>query len=174
MSNLKVGTVQKIGNRNYIILDIQDDNVICITENFVYENIIFDEDSNDFAQSSILKKLNTEFLSELEESVGKENIEEQVIDLTAMNGSPEYSSIKCKVGLITYDKSRKYHNILKQYQRNLNDWEFTATPWATPNDGYLKYSVCCLLPYGLVHYFNCDGDRGVRAFCIFKSNIFES
>lgn len=174
MSNLKVGTVQKIGNRNYIILDIQDDNVICITENFVYENIIFDEDSNDFAQSSILKKLNTEFLSELEESVGKENIEEQEIDLTAMNGSPEYGSIKCKVGLITYDKSRKYHNILKQYQRNLSDWEFTATPWATPNDGNLKYFVCCLLPDGDVDNDDCNCNFGVRAFCIFKSNIFES
>lgn len=133
---------------------------------------MFSYDTNNFANSDLYKKLNGEYLEKLENAIGAENIIEQEIDLTAVNGSKEYGSVKCKVGLITLDMYVKYRDIIKAHKVN-NSW-WLATPTATENDGNCKYWVSCLLPVGDFYCNCCDFTDGVRAFCTFKSSIFKS
>ena len=128
--------------------------------------------TNDFSKSDILKKLNKEFLPQIEEIVGAENVLEFETDLTSLDGSKKHGTIKSKVSLPTFDFYRNNRATFAKY--NLYDWWWLATPHTT--SGYVNdWLVSCVSPRGGVDFY-CYSYYciGVRPFLTFVSSIFDS
>lgn len=170
-AEIKAGETITVAGDEFIVLEKFENSVLCLTKDFVYENTQFDVDSNNYAESDIRKKLNTDYLSKLADSVDEENILEAEIDLTSDDGLDDYGKVKDKIGLLTADMYRKYNRIIEKYL--VNDWWWLVTPWSTPHRGW-KYAVRCVSAVGTLHSYCCIRNCGVRPFCIFSSSIFES
>ena len=107
----------------------------------------------------------------IEAGVGVGNIIEQVVSLTSVDMQGEFKPCYCKVRPITFDEARKYNNLL--VNKDLDDWWWTCTPWSTADRGW-KYAITVVSPFGNFRNSNCNYDNGVRPFCIFSSELFES
>lgn len=129
-------------------------------------------DNNDFPKSGILKKLNKEFLPEIESIVGAENVLEFETDLISLDGSKEHGTMKSKVSLPTFDFYRNNRAMFAKYK--LDDWWWLATPDTTSEYADDDW-VVCISPRGGIDrsnyfYFHV----GVRPFLTFVSTIFDS
>ncbi len=169
--NIKIGTTKKIAGVEFIILDKLENGVLCLAKDFVYKNTQFDSGTNNYANSAIRNRLNTEFLKNLADEVGEENIIATEIDLTSDDGLDDYGKVTDKVGLLTADMYRKYNRIIEKYP--VNDWWWLSTPWSTPHRGW-KFAVRAVGDDGALYDGYCNGNSGVRPFCIFSPSIFES
>ena len=168
-TNIKIGEIKKIGCEEFIILDILENGILCLSKNFAYENTRFDAKINNYANSEIRKTLNTEYLKKLSEVVGEENIIEFEVDLTSDDGLDDYGKVTDKVGLLTVDMYRKYNRIIENFP--VDDWWWLSTPWSTPHRGY-NFTVRCVNDNGTLGNDICNNDNGVRPFCIFNPSIF--
>ena len=171
MNNIKIeiGKIKNIGGEEFIILDVLENGVLCLSKDFAYTDTMFDRNSNNYANSSIRKLLNTEYLKKIADAVGEENILETEIDLTSDDGLDDYGKVTDKVGLLTADMYRKYNRIIEKYP--VNDWWWLSTPWSTPHRGYSS-SVRCVYCNGTLFSSYCHCNFGVRPFLIFSSSIF--
>ena len=168
-TNIKIGKTKTVAGEEFIILDVTEKGVICLSKDFAYKNTIFDRNANNYANSSIRKTLNTEYLKKIADVIGEENIIECEIDLTSDDGLDDYGKITDKVGLLTVDMYRKYSRIIENYP--VNDWWWLSTPYSTPHRGY-KFIVRCVGSSGSLYNCNCDSSYGVRPFLIFNTSIF--
>ena len=168
-TKIEIGKTKNIGGEEFIILDVLENGVLCLSKDFAYTNTMFDGNSNNYANSSIRKRLNTEYLKKIADAVGEENILETEIDLTSDDGLDDYGKVTDKVGLLTIDMYRKYNRIIEKYP--VNDWWWLSTPWSTPHRGY-SYTVRCVYLSGALNGDGCDGRSGVRPFLIFSASIF--
>ena len=167
--DIEIGEIITVADTDFIVLDKTDDELICLTKDFVYTDTWFDSSTNNYANSSIRKKLNKEFAQKLIDEVGKRGLCDIEVDLTSLDGLDDYGKATDKVGLLTFDMYRKYSHIIEKYP--VNDWWFLATPWSTPHRGYSSV-ICSVFGVGSVYYDDCYDDGGVRPFCIFSSSIF--
>ena len=170
-TNIKIGETREIAGEEFIVLNVLENGVLCLSKDFAYTDTMFDSNSNNYANSSIRKTLNTEYLKKIADTVGEENIIETEIDLTSDDGLDDYGKVTDKIGLLTADMYRKYNRIIEKYP--VDDWWWLSTPWSTPHRGF-TLSVRCVHYDGTLNYCYCDNDYGVRPFCILKSNIFVS
>lgn len=168
-TNIKIGETKEIAGEKFIILDVLESGVLCLSRNFAYEDTKFDINSNNYANSEIRKTLNTEYLKKIAYAVGEENIVECEIDLTSDDGLDDYGKVTDKIGLLTADMYRKYNRIIEKYP--VDDWWWLATPWSTPHRGY-TLSVRCVIKDGTLNGLDCDNCNGVRPFCILNPSIF--
>lgn len=155
-----------------ILLDLlPDGTALTLTRDFVYKDTQFDGNSNNYAESSIRRRLETEKLPELEKTFGADNVVEFEIDLTSDDGLDTYGKIKTKYGLLTAEQYRKYTRLIAQYK--VYDWWWLATADSTTerNDSIWIRCVAC---GGDLYSRVCDSGYGVRAVCILKSDIFVS
>lgn len=171
MKNVKVeiGKTVKVAEQEFIVLDIFENGVLCLSRDFAYTNTIFDNNSNNYTSSSIRKTLNTEYLKKIADVIGEENIIETEIDLTSADGLDDYGKVVDKVGLLSADMYRKYNRIIERYP--VNDWWWLSTPFSTEHRGY-KYAVRCVGHDGALFNYFCDCISGVRPFLIFNPSIF--
>lgn len=169
--DIEIGKTKRVAGKDFIILDVLESGILCLAKEFVHENIQFDDDSNNYANSKIRKRLNTNFLAELSGVVGRENIIAGEIDLISEDGLGDYGKVVDRVGLLTADIYRKYNRIIEQYPVDKPWW--LATPWSTPHRGY-RHVVRCVRADGTL--INCyyNSICGVRPFCIFDPIIFQS
>ena len=160
----------RIGKYEFIKFTDDNGNVIGVLKNSLGDMKF--GDNNDFSKSNILKKLNEEFLPEIESVIGIENVLEFETDLTSLDGSKKYGTMKSKVSLPTFDFYRNNRSTFAKY--NLDDWWWLATPHTTSefvNDVWVN----CVSPGGSVYdYISGCGDFGVRPFLTFVSTIFDS
>ena len=168
-TNIKIGETREIAGEEFIILDVLENGVLCLSRDFAYTDTMFNGNSNNYANSSIRKTLNTEYLKKIADAVGEENIIETEIDLTSDDGLDDYGKVTDKIGLLTANMYRKYNRIIEKYP--VNDWWWLSTPWSTPHRGY-TLSVRCVCFNGSLCGFDCGGHIGVRPFCIFNPSIF--
>ncbi len=128
--------------------------------------------NNDFRQSDVLKKLETEVLPKIIEAVGEENLHTIHTDLTTLDGLKPYGVMESLISLPTLDFYRKHVEIFDKHQ--VRGWWWLATPESAPqhiND----YWTLCVTPSGYVRndgYGSCGG--GVRPVLLFDASIFES
>lgn len=169
--DIEIGKTKRVAGKDFIILDVLKSGILCLAKEFVYENIQFDDESNNYANSKIRKRLNTNFLAELSGVVGRENIIAVEIDLISEDGLGDYGKVVDRVGLLTAEMYRKYNRIIEQYPVDKPWW--LATPWSTPHRGYRR-TVRCVDFNGALYHFNCYSIFGVRPFCIFNPIIFQS
>lgn len=166
--DIKVGEIITVADIDFIVLDKTDDEVICLTKDFVFTTQ-FDSSINNYANSSIRKKLNKEFAQKLTDEVGKRGLCDIELDLLSLDGLDEYGTVTDKVGLLTVDMYRKYNRIIEKYP--VDAWWWLATPWSTSHRGYSS-DVCYVHFQGRVSCVSYYGHCGVRPFCIFSSSIF--
>ena len=171
MENIKIeiGKTKTIAGEEFIILDVLENGVLCLSKDFAYHNTMFDSNSNNYANSEIRKTLNTEYFKKIADVVGEENIIETEIDLISDDGLDDYGKVTDKVGLLTADMYRKYNRIIEKYP--VNDWWWLSTPHSTEHRGW-KHSVRCVDNRGSLIGLVCLYVRGVRPFLIFNPSIF--
>ncbi len=163
------GETVKVGKYEFIVLEQSGDTTAVILKEPLYKEKEFGKNSN--YDGSDVDKLCIEFGKEIEECVGKENLIEYEVDLTADDGLKCYGSIKRKMSLITAQMYRKYVYTLDKYPVKL--WWWLATTYSTKKHDDTTW-VKCVSPNGRIYDINCNNDIAVRPFCILKSNIFVS
>lgn len=159
------GSVVKIGNRDYIILEHHRETTSVITKDLA-EYLEFGKD-DDYRKSNIRKYCEGKFYEELANEVGKENIIEHDVKLVADDGTGKNDTIKANVSILTTELYRKYREFLPKYGRR---W-WTAT--RVSEDDSIGYSrcVCFVLPSGVLGWTCCSQELGVRPFCVLSSEV---
>lgn len=165
---LGVGDTFELAGLTWKILEITDAGYKCIAER-LDESMKFDSQRNNWTASDLRNYLNTDFLKDLEEAVGEDNIIPFERDLLSLDGQTEYGKCEDKVSLLTVDEYRQYRALIP----NADYWWWLITPWSTPCNE-IERSVTVVSPAGDIDLIGCDFDFGVRPFCIFSSVIFES
>ena len=169
MEHINNGEIFKIGDIELIKVAEADGAIIAVTKDSVF-NSEFGENNN-FADSEILKKLNTEFLPKITAIVGEENVIEFDTDLTTLDGLKTFGKITSKISLPTLDFYREHVATFDKYK--LDDWWWLATPWsAVPH--YNSSCILCVSPRGDIGIDNFSSDCGVRPILHFSSSIFVS
>ena len=129
--------------------------------------------SNNFAESTVLQRMNDEVLPAIIEEVGAENLCIIKTDLTTWDGLKTYGEMKSLISLPTMDFYRENVEIFDRY--TVKSWWWLATADSAQPHDKSPWLVLCVAPSGYI--FSGDYDIvsfGVRPFCIFKSSIFGS
>ena len=169
LADVPVGETFKIGGREFIVLEHSGDTTAVILKNLLPDQKF--GASNNYDGSDADKTCN-KLAEEIEAAVGKSNLCEHTVDLTADDGLKCYGSIRRKASLLTCEKYRRFVYTIDKHKPD--KWWWLATALSTAVHGYTS-AVKCVAPSGYV--FNSDYDidsSGVRPFCILKSNIFVS
>lgn len=169
IGTLDVGTVFKIAEHDFIVLEQNEGQTMVISKDFMAEDIAFGE-SKDYNKSNLKELIESNIQPIIEKAVGAENLVEHEVDLTSVDMQNECGSCRCKVRPITFDETRKYNNLL--VNKDLDDWWWTCTPWSTEERGW-KHSITVVSPSGVIDR-SYSSSYGVRPLCILKSVIFES
>ena len=117
----------------FIRLGLEQGGVLCMTAKPIAEEAFDPDGCNNWVKSRARKKLNTEFLSLLDEN----DLLPFESDLTADNGDTAYGKCVDKIGILSCDLYRKYRKIVPLF----DEWMWTCTPWycGTPYSGYAYY-----------------------------------
>ena len=112
LSTLKRGDVFKGSSETeYILLDFDENgDALVLRKELLPDDMRFGSNNN-FDGSDIDKYLNGVYLKEVEADFGAENLVEQELDLTSMDGLDDYGKIKRKISLLPfniYRRSRKW------------------------------------------------------------------
>ena len=165
---LNAGDTFELAGIAWTILDITDKGYVCLADK-MENSMRFDSESNNWIGSRLREYLNTEFIKKIADEIGEENIIAFNRNLLSLDGQDEYGNCEDKVSLLTVDDYRKYRSFIP----NTDDWWWLATPWSTKRN-VCEYSVTVVSPSGFICNFSCRNNFGVRPFCIFSSEIFES
>ena len=172
LSDLQVGETFPMAGHDFIVLDHdypQKGYTAVISKDLWGKNVKFG-DFRDYNKSN-LKKIMDNVAVEIEKEVGAENVLEHEIPLLSVDMQNEFDLCSCKVRPLTFDEARGFNDLL--VNKELPDWYWTLTPWSTEERRY-KHSIAVVSPSGFINNFICNGNDGVRPFCILKSNIFVS
>lgn len=128
-------------------------------------------DCADLRKSSLLDKLNKEFVPDIESIVGAENVCTFKTDLMTLDGLKTYGEIESKICLPTLAFYQKNVDIYDLHKPNV--WWWLATAWSA-DPHWDSSSFLCVSPSGNFNFSSCGGSRGVRPILIFESSIFGS
>lgn len=171
LKDIPVGGKFDTGIGRFIVLEQEKDYTAVITDELYREDIKFDDDCTDYRKSSLRKLCEGEILNEFSDEFGEENICTNEAGLVTVDGQEVFGKLLTKVRPLTFDEAREYNDLL--VNKDLPDWYWTCTPWSTKERGW-KYSVAVVSPSGHICNYSFSNSRGVRPFCILKSNIFVS
>lgn len=171
IKNLVAGSKFVYGGVSWVLLQKTKAAALCLAEKILFNKAFDENESNDFAESTLYKHLNGEFLDGLAaDGADKEAFLPFKVDLTADDGLKDYGSVTGKVSLITCDLYRKHRYIIP----NADGWWWTATPWSTASNGY-SFSVRGVSTSGALGNYSAGyGNIGVRPLCNLASSILVS
>ena len=169
LSEIPEGGTFKIGAYEFVVLEQLEDSAVVIKKEKYGSDIHFGSNNN--YDGSAADKACDKFGDEIAEISGKDNMLEFELDLTANDGMKCYGTVKRRMTLRTADMQRKYAYIFDKLPKF---WEWLATACSTPKHEDSTW-VECVSPHGDINcYGSYYGGRGVRPFCILKSDIFVS
>lgn len=171
LKDIPVGGKFDTGIGRFIVLEQKEDCTAVITEDLYRKDVEFDGDCADYKKSSLRELCEGEILNEFYDEFGEENICTNEPGLVTVDGQEVFEKLLTKVRPLTFDEAREYNDLL--VNKDLPDWYWTCTPWSTKERGW-EYSVAVVSPSGDIGRDSCNISRGVRPFCILKSNIFVS
>lgn len=173
LSELQPGETFKIGEHDFIVLEqnVCNGTTNVISKGFMAKGIVFDSNTRDYNKSNLKRAIEENIQPVIESEIGAGNIIKQAVSLTSVDMQDEFKPCYCKVRPITFNEARKYNNLL--VNKDLDDWWWTCTPWSTADRGW-KRTITVVSPSGSIDYGYCYGSYGVRPFCIFSSELFES
>lgn len=161
--NINPGQTVEFHGEPCIVLEHRKEGTLLLGAEYVKHTF---GSTNNFATSSLRAHLNSAYLDALTENHPDEIIT-RTVDLTALNGSKEYGTCECKVAPLTLDEIRKYHDILPKPEV----WEWSATPWSTPNVDEDNCWVLGLSSVGNVYGNLCTNTHGSRPAFLIPSNF---
>lgn len=169
LADLLPGDTFKKNDTEYIVCEQFDDGTTAIVrKNCLDKTMEFGNDNN-WKESKLREYLNTEYVNELQEVFGTENIVAHDVDLLSLDGYDDYGVSVDRVSVMNIDRYRKYH----KYIGDTGNSYWLSTPDSTPS-GYEASLVRYVDVGGDVFYFNCVWGRGVRPFFVLQSSIVVS
>ena len=167
LAEIKIGETFKVADIEFIKFADENGNTIAVAKESVFISRF--GDNNNFAESLVKSRLESEMLPKIAEAIGEKNIVEHDVDLLSLDGDDKWGKVKCKISLPTFDFYRHNIKIFDKYK--LNKWWWLATAETTSNH-YCDDWVVCVSPRGgiddRISYCNY---YGVRPFVIFVSSI---
>ena len=169
LRDIVVGDTFKIGEHELVVLEQSGDTAAVIRKDLLEKSMKFGSNNN-FDGSDVDRKCSA-FAQEIAAIIGEKNIVEHTVDLTSDDGLKDYGKVRRKASLLTAELYRRYVEILDKHK--IKKWWWLATPFSTPKHDGASW-VKCVAPSGFVNYVYYGNGRGVRPFCILKSDIFVS
>lgn len=163
------GKTFKIGDVEFIKFAEENGEVTAVAKDIAFRSEF--GKNNNLKESSLLKKLNEEFLPKIAEVIGEENIITHKVDLTSLDGLKTYGDVTSKISIPTFDFYRENVKVFEEYK--LDSWWWLATPDTTP-EHYNANWISCVSPGGIIHGNGYRSISGVRPFLKFVSSIFVS
>ena len=169
LDEIPVGGKFDTGIGRFIVLEQEGDKTAVTTEGLYRKDVRFEgggfllkKDTSDLFEEEIFPEFKEEF--------GSDNLCSRQVSLATVDMQRKDLVLHAKVRPLTFDEARKYNDLL--VNKDLPDWYWTCTAWSTEERGGGN-SVAVVSPSGNISfdYYYC---RGVRPFCILKSNIFVS
>ena len=171
LSEIPVGGKFDTGIGRFIVLEQKGEKTAVITEELYRKDVRFDDDSNEYFTSELSDLFEEEIFPEFKEEFGAENLCDATTSLVTVDMQNKDEELHPKARPLTFEEARKYNELL--VNKDLPDWYWTCTAWSTEERGW-PYSVAVVSPVGDIFSNVCRSGRGVRPFCILKSNIFVS
>lgn len=122
----------------------------------------------EYKSSSIKAHYDGPILETLEAVFGAENIIEDVVDLTTMDGQKDFGTVRCKVHPPTFDEWRQCSPFFEK--GDFESWFWTCTPWSTPDRGF-DYSVAVVYTDGALYDSRASDANAEAVACILSSAI---
>ena len=170
LKDIAVGETFRVGKYEFIVLEQMNEKTAVILNNMLYENTKFGETNN--YKDSYVDAICNEFAKEIGNIIGRDNLCDHEVDLTAGNGMKCYGVITRRMSLLTLERLQKYGYILAEHK--IEKWWWLATATGTKNWGK-ENNFLCVAPSGNINSFNLYYNNiCVRPFCIFNSNILVS
>ena len=167
LSELENGKTFIVGGVEFIKFCDKDGQTIAMGKDILFNSRF--GDNNNLTESTVLEKLQTEFLPKIIEAVGEENICEFETDLTTLDGLKPYEPLKSKISLPTLDFYRANVEIFDKYK--VDDWWWLATPESAKPHWDPDF-ILCVAPSGIFNDDNFSSRYyGVRPFLHFVSSI---
>lgn len=170
LSDVAIGDTFRVADIEFIKFDEENGAVTAVAKDVLCSKV-FDDDTNNFAKSSLLKYLTNELLPKIETAVGANNVLEFETDLVSLDGLDDYGTMRSKISLPTFDFYRKHVKIFDKHK--VNNYWWLSTPDSTPAHE-VKYWVRIVDGVGTLYSDNCYCHFGVRPVCHFVSSIFVS
>ncbi len=144
----------------FIRLGLEQGGVLCMTAKSIAKEAFDPNGCNNWEKSHVRKKLNTEFLSMIDEN----DLLPFESDLTADNGDTAYGKCVDKIGILSCDLYRKYRKIVPLFDECM----WTCTPWhcGTP-DFKNAYHVRRVFSDGIVSTVRANCVHSLAPVCIF-------
>lgn len=171
LDEIPVGGKFDTGIGRFIVLEQEGDKTAVTTEGLYRKDVRFDDDSNEYFTSELSDLFEEEIFPEFKEEFGSDNLCSRQVSLATVDMQRKDLVLHAKVRPLTFDEARKYNDLL--VNKDLPDWYWTCTAWSTEERGWGN-SVAVVSPSGYFGINYYDYSRGVRPFCILKSNIFVS
>ena len=169
LAEIKIGETFKVADIEFIKFADENGHTVAVSKKSVFDSRF--GENNNFAESVVKSRLESEILPKIEKAVGTENIVEHEVDLLSLDGDDKWGKVKCKISIPTFDFYRHNVKIFDKYK--FDEWWWLATPETTAKH-YNDWWTVCVSPHGRF-YGNCyDNSGAVRPFCIVKSSIFVS
>ena len=166
LSSLKPGEVFKKNGTEYIVCEhFEGGGTAVVRKECLKDDMKFGS-TNNWAESNIRKFLNGEYLKNISDDFGQDNILDCEVDMLSLDGYDDYGRITDKVSVLTIDQYRKYHKFIG----NVDRLNWLSTPDSTPS-GIGASGVQVVHGSGDVIWDCSDNCNGVRPFFLLKSSI---
>ena len=143
--------------------------VLCMMKDILEERAFDDKNCNNWETSTLREYLNTVYLEELEEEVGK-SIKDIALKferhLDTDDGSKGYGVVEDSISIISTDEYRKY----RRYISPKDDYFLTLTPYSSTS-GNSYYVRRVGTDGSLNDYYAYHGNRGVSRACVFLTSL---
>ena len=166
LAEIKIGETFKVADIEFIKFADENGNTIAVAKEVVFDSPF--GVNNNFAESQVKSRLESEIMPKIAEAIGAENIVEHEVDLLSLDGDDKWGKVMCKISIPTFDFYRHNVKIFDRYK--LDEWWWLATPYTTAKH-YNDWWTCCVSPLGCIGNFNYCHDYGVRPFIVFVSSI---
>lgn len=166
LSEIKIGKIFTVAGVEFIKITDEGDACAVVAKDVAF-NCEFGKNNN-LSESTVLNRLKTEFLPNIEKAVGSENVKEFEVDLTSLDGLDTYGKINTKIAIPTFDFYRKNVRTFDKYKPEC--WWCLATP-DTTKEHLNDYWTVCVSPFGNINYYDYNLNVGVRPFLYFVSSI---
>lgn len=169
VAELKAGDIFAKGGKEFIVLNQEYGKTRICLKGYYGEHTKFDDENRPHYGISDLKEYcDTEVYAAFARIFGEDNIFEEEVDLTTMDGQKNYGSCNCKVRPLTFDEWRKYNQYLPK--EVFNKWYWLCTSWSTLDRGWGHSVAVCSIP-GTISRTTADSVGQCTPACVISSSV---
>lgn len=152
----ELGSVKRIGDRDFIVLEHTELGTAVITKDIV-RRMEFGS-TGDYTASDVRSYCINDFYGEMAKAIGEDKIIRHTIDLTADDGTGA-NTVEDYVSVLTTERYRRYRKFLNAIGES---W-WTATRVTSDVYSYTG-NVCYVNSNGILNWNDCNWSNGVRPF----------